>query len=180
MKTNAVPSAFASSNVPNPAFFTASAVMAFATVSLSLLTAAASFPTCPKSGSAIATASNFFSYFFTAAESSSYSAPCIKCVGWITRFFTPFFTALSSACSMLSIFSPSRAFTWFKIICAVKALLTDHEGFAFAIALSTPPMSAALLSLNDVPNETTRISFSPILSWLSGLSFEASPVSLPK
>ena len=36
-------------------------------------------------------------YSLTVSTSSSYSAPCIRCVGWITRFFTPLSTALLRA-----------------------------------------------------------------------------------
>ena len=39
---------------------------------------------------------------------------------------------------------------------------------------------AARLSLKEVPKLTTRISLSPILSWLRASSLEASPVSRPK
>ena len=57
----------------------------------------ASAPTSPRSGSAILTDSNLSLYSSTAAVSSSYSAPCIRCVGCTTRFFTPLSTALCNA-----------------------------------------------------------------------------------
>ena len=56
--TNATPSSAAASLLSNPPSETASAVIAFATVSLSAFTSEASAPTCPKRGSAIFTDSN--------------------------------------------------------------------------------------------------------------------------
>ena len=154
--------------------------MASATAFLSSLTTDASSPTSPSNGSAIFTDSNLSWYFSTAAVNSSYSAPCIRCVGWTTRFFTLLATARSNAWSILSMHSPSRASTWLIIICAVKARLTDQSGLASWRASSIPLISFTRLSLKDVPKLTTSSSFSPMSSWLRGSSLDASPVSLPK
>ena len=163
-----------------PAFSTASSTAAFATASLSSLITDASSPTSPRRGSAMLTVSKSPLTASTADVSSSYSAPCIRCVGWITRFLTPFSFARASAWSTLSITSPSRACTWLMMICAVNPLRTDQSGYAACRAFSMPPISVARLSLKDVPKLTTRSSFSPISSALSGSSAEASPVSRPK
>jgi len=140
----------------------------------------ASSPTSPSSGSAMATLSNLSLYCSTASHISSYSAPCIRWVGWTTRFLTPLATARSKAWPMLSIFSPSRACTWLMMICAVKARRTLQSGLAACKASSMPLMSAARLPLKEVPKLTTSSSFSPISSSLRGSSLPASPVSRPK
>ena len=180
MNTNAVPASAAACISSNPASLHASSVIACATAFLSSLITVASSPTSPSIGSAIATDSNLSLYPSIASTISSYSAPCIRCVGCTTRFLTPLSTARSSACCMLSITSLSLASTWLIIICAVNARLTDQSGYASARASSIPLISSARLSLKDVPKLTTRSSFSPISSWLRGSSLEASPVSRPK
>ncbi len=111
MSTMAVPSFSAAWRLENPAAFTASATTASATACLSLFTAAALAPTLPSRGSATVTVANLSAYLVTASTSSSYSAPCMRWVGWMTRFLTPLFTARSRAWSMLSMNSPSRAWT---------------------------------------------------------------------
>ena len=134
----------------------------------------------PRRGSDIITCLKFSAYFSNVPKSSSYSAPCIKCVGCTISVLTLLFIALSRAWSTLSILTPSLAWTWLIMICEVNALLTENVGNAFCIAFSIPPISLVLLSLNDVPKLTTRISISPISSAFNGSSSEASPVSLPK
>ena len=108
---------------------------------------------------------------------SVYSNPAIRWVGCTTRIFTPFAMARSRASPTLSMTSPSRPFTWSMMIWLVNARRTLHSGKPVCSHFSIAPIVRRRLSLKLVPKETTSSSFSPMPSWLSGSSREASPVS---
>ena len=128
-------------------------------------------------GSPTATCSKESAFSAISFTRSVYSRPFIRWVGWITRVFTPFFTARSRASVTLSITTLSLFFTWSMMIWLVKPLLTEKSGCDFSMASSIAPMVKRRLSLKLVPKLTTKISFSPISSWFLVLSNAASPVS---